>query len=139
MKFYATGFESKMKIPNSEIIETWRRKGRNKKNEGFRVKMDFFCFVSENENQIDFFSYFIKETAKKLKKTINFNHKIVWNSMLQGLNHQRFGFWLSEYFYSNVFRSSTVLSCSLAPSMSPVNFWQNFFEKIVKWWKVFRI
>ena len=34
------GCQYKMKIPNSEITETRRRKGRNKKNEGFRVKMD---------------------------------------------------------------------------------------------------
>ena len=29
-----------MKSPNFEITETWRRKGKNKKNERFRVKMD---------------------------------------------------------------------------------------------------
>ena len=32
--------QSKMKIPNSKIIETWRIKGENKKYEGFRVEMD---------------------------------------------------------------------------------------------------
>ena len=34
------GHQSKMKNPNSEITKTGRRKGKNKKNEGFRVKMD---------------------------------------------------------------------------------------------------
>ena len=34
------GCQSKMKSPNFEIIEIGRRKGKNKKNEGFRVKMD---------------------------------------------------------------------------------------------------
>ena len=29
-----------MKIPNSQITEIGRRKCRNKKNEGFKVKMD---------------------------------------------------------------------------------------------------
>ena len=46
-----------MKSPNSEITETGRRKGRNKKNEGFRVKMD--------------------KTAEKVKKIFKFNHEMV--------------------------------------------------------------
>ena len=34
------GCQSKMKNPNSEITEMGRRKRKNKKNEGFGVKMD---------------------------------------------------------------------------------------------------
>ena len=59
-----------MKIPNSEITEIGRRKGKNKKNEGFRVKMN--------------------KMQKKI--IIKFNHEMVSNSTIQGLNHQRFGF-----------------------------------------------
>ena len=50
------GCQSKIESPNSEIIETGRRKGR-KKNEGFRVKMD--------------------KNIEKVKKVIKFNHEIV--------------------------------------------------------------
>ena len=50
------GCQSKMKSPNSEITETGRRKGKNKKNEGFRVKID--------------------KTAEKVKKIIKFNHEM---------------------------------------------------------------
>ena len=55
------GCQSKMKSPNFEITETGRRKGIKKKNERFRVKMDFFLFLkmknktaekSKKDNQI---------------------------------------------------------------------------------------
>ena len=61
------GFQSKMKSPNSKIKETGRRKGRNKKNAGFRVKMDFFLFL-KMKNKLNFFSYFVKKLQKKVKK-----------------------------------------------------------------------
>ena len=59
-----------MKSPNFEITETGRRKGRNKNNVGFRVKMDFlFYFVSENEKEIEiFFLLRKKKLQKKVKK-----------------------------------------------------------------------
>ena len=55
------GCQSKIKSPNSKIIEIGRRKGRNKNNEGFRVKMDFIFFVSENEQQIEIFYLLCKK------------------------------------------------------------------------------
>ena len=66
------GRQSKMKNPNSEITETGRRKGQNKKMKGLGKK-------------------WIK-MQKKVKKIIKFNHEMVSNSMIQGLNHQKFGF-----------------------------------------------
>ena len=56
-----------MKRPNSEIIESGKRKGRNKKNEGFRVKMDFYFILFlflKTKNKLKFFSYFIKKLQK---------------------------------------------------------------------------
>ena len=52
------GCQSKMKSPNSKIIEIGRRKGRNKENEGFRVKMD-----KTTEK--------VKKLQKKVKKKSN--------------------------------------------------------------------
>ena len=69
-----------MKSPNSEITEKGRRKGRNKKNVGFKVKMDFlFYLVSENEKEIEIFFLLRKTNCRKSKKkkTINFNHEIL--------------------------------------------------------------
>ena len=59
-----------MKSPNSEITETGRRKGRNKQNVGFRVKMDylFIYFVFENEKQIESF-FSLHKNCLKSKKT----------------------------------------------------------------------
>ena len=66
------GCQSKMKSTNFEVTEIGRRKGRNKNNEGFRVKMDFFfflfCFVSENGKQIEFFFLLRKKTTGKKSK-----------------------------------------------------------------------
>ena len=66
-----------MKSPNSEITETGRRKGRNKKNEGFMVKMDIFLFFSKNEKKIEIFFLLRKKTIEKVKKPIKFNCEIV--------------------------------------------------------------
>ena len=71
------GCQSKMKSPNSEIKKkTRRRKGRNKKNEGFMVKMDFLFFLKMN-NKLKFFSYCVKKNAEKVKNKIKFNHEII--------------------------------------------------------------
>ena len=61
------GFQSKMKSPNSKIKETGRRKGRNKKNEGFRVKMDFYFYFLflKMKNKLKFFSYFVEKLQQK--------------------------------------------------------------------------
>ena len=53
-----------MKSPNSEITETGRIKGKNKKNEGFRVKIKSFCFLFMKMNKnLNFFTCCIKNTA----------------------------------------------------------------------------
>ena len=56
-----------MKSPNFEITKTRRRKGRNKKNVGFRVKMDFKIFILflKMKKKMKFFSYFVKKLQKK--------------------------------------------------------------------------
>ena len=57
------GHQSKMKNPNYEITETGRRKGKNKKNEGFRVKMVFYFFHSKNEKKNEIFFLLHKKTT----------------------------------------------------------------------------
>ena len=66
-----------MKSPNSEITETGRRKGSNKNNEGLRVKIVFCFLFLKMKNILNFFSYCVKKTAKKVKNKIKYNHEII--------------------------------------------------------------
>ena len=58
------GHQSKVKNHNSEITETGRRKGKNKKIKVFLVKLD----KTAGKN---------KKLQKKVKKGIKFNHEMV--------------------------------------------------------------
>ena len=62
--FRWVGRQSKMKNPNYEITETWRRKGKKKQTKG-SGKMD--KTVGKNN----------KKMLYKVKKRIKFNHEMV--------------------------------------------------------------
>ena len=53
-----------MKSPNSEITETERSKGRNKKNEGFGIYK--YIYILKMNNKLKFFTYCVKNNAKNV-------------------------------------------------------------------------